>query len=159
MTHALDYESVKDYFFAKLERDRHGRGRMESALYHTAQWVFMQGCAGRDELLRSVPSLADLQMFSDAACELDAYKDTLAGKPGEQFRIIHMIGRLHGTVERLAGERAAVIYSPDDGSADPEPDGDRAARMESFIRSLLDPEQFGFAVSQEVRDQASEALK
>lgn len=42
---ALDYEAVKDYFFAKLECDRHGRGRMESALYHTAQWIFEQGCA------------------------------------------------------------------------------------------------------------------
>ena len=46
----LDYEAVKDFFFDKLEKDRKGRGRMESALYHTAQWIFLQGCNRHDEL-------------------------------------------------------------------------------------------------------------
>lgn len=50
----LDYEAVKDFFFDKLEKDRKGRGRMESALYHTAQWIFLQGCQCHAELLEEL---------------------------------------------------------------------------------------------------------
>ena len=50
-TPALDYEAAKDVFFRKLEHDRFGRGRMESALFHTAAWIFEQGCHERDKLL------------------------------------------------------------------------------------------------------------
>jgi hypothetical protein len=72
---ALNYEAAKEYFFQKLERDRTGRYRMESALYHTAQWIFLQGCAERDRLLARIeelenevadlPSLAHCAMLSE----------------------------------------------------------------------------------------------
>jgi len=53
----LDYEAVKDFFYEKLTHDRTGHGRMESALYHTAQWIFLQGCAREDELLARISEL------------------------------------------------------------------------------------------------------
>ena len=56
-TPALDYERAKDRFFEKLAADRHGRGRMESALYHTAQWIFEQGCHERNKLLAEIDHL------------------------------------------------------------------------------------------------------
>lgn len=56
-TPALDYERVKDFFYQKLEADRHGRGRMESAFFHTAQWIFQQGIARQAELLAEIESL------------------------------------------------------------------------------------------------------
>jgi hypothetical protein len=36
----IDYEEVKSYFYTKLGKDIFGMGRMESAFYHTAQWIF-----------------------------------------------------------------------------------------------------------------------
>lgn len=54
---AVDYERAKDYFWAKLADDRHGKGRMESAFYHTAQWIFMQGCGERDKMLARIAEL------------------------------------------------------------------------------------------------------
>jgi hypothetical protein len=62
-TPAIDYEAVKEYFFQKLERDRTGKYRMESALFHTAQWIFMQGCAERGLLLARI---AELEALRDA---------------------------------------------------------------------------------------------
>jgi hypothetical protein len=59
-------------------------------------------------------TLSDLQLFADAACELDAYKDTLAAKPAERARIMEMLERVHDTVERAAGGDANLIYCPDD---------------------------------------------
>lgn len=56
-TPALDYEQVKDVFYTKLERDRHGRGRMESAFFHTAQWIFKQGCQHEDTLCARIVEL------------------------------------------------------------------------------------------------------
>ncbi len=56
----LDYEAVKDFFFDKLEKDRKGRGRMESALYHTAQWIFLQGCNRHAELLEELKKEREL---------------------------------------------------------------------------------------------------
>lgn len=91
---ALDYEKAKDFFYTKLERDRHGKGRMESAFFHTAQWIFDQGCAGQATLLAMI-------------IEMEA----------------------------------------------------AAAKRDAFIRSLLDPERYGWSVSQEVRTAAREILK
>lgn len=59
-------------------------------------------------------TLSDLLLFADAACELDAYKDTLANKPAERERIMEMLDRVHNTVERVAGVDANFIYSADD---------------------------------------------
>lgn len=56
-TPAIDYESVKEFFFTKLSADLYGRGRMESALYHTAQWIFLRGCHEREHLLQRIASL------------------------------------------------------------------------------------------------------
>lgn len=53
-TPALDYERAKDFFWAKLADDRHGHGRMESAFFHTAQWIFKHGCHERDQLLARI---------------------------------------------------------------------------------------------------------
>ena len=39
----LDYEKVKEFFWSKLGSDMEGKGRMESAFYHTAQWIYHQG--------------------------------------------------------------------------------------------------------------------
>jgi hypothetical protein len=36
----MDYEAVKSFFYKKLGKDIFGMGRMESAFYHTAQWIF-----------------------------------------------------------------------------------------------------------------------
>ncbi len=62
-------------------------------------------------------SLSDLQLFAVAACELDAYKDTLADKPAERERIITMLEQLHDTVERVAGSDAHRIYGRDETEA------------------------------------------
>lgn len=59
----LDYEAVKDFFFDKLEKDRKGRGRMESALYHTAQWIFLQGCNRHVELLEELVKLENFKIY------------------------------------------------------------------------------------------------
>lgn len=39
----LDYEAVKDFYTEKLINDRKGRGRMESAAFHTVEWAYLQG--------------------------------------------------------------------------------------------------------------------
>jgi len=49
-TQPLDYEEVKDFFYAKLSDDRYGRGRMESAFFHTASFIFAKACARQAEL-------------------------------------------------------------------------------------------------------------
>jgi len=59
-------------------------------------------------------TLSDLHLFADAACELDAYKDTLAGNPAERARIMEMLDRVHDIVERAAGDDAHFIYAADD---------------------------------------------
>ena len=59
-------------------------------------------------------NLADLELFADAACELDCYKDTLGDKPAEQARIIAMLERIHETVERAAGPDSDLVYAPED---------------------------------------------
>jgi hypothetical protein len=53
----LDYEAAKDFFYTKLSMDRTGRGRMESAYYHTAQWIFLQGCTHHAELTARIALL------------------------------------------------------------------------------------------------------
>ena len=62
-------------------------------------------------------SLADLVLFSDAAAELDDYKDTLEDNPAERARIIAMVYRLHDTVERVAGTDHELVYGPADEAA------------------------------------------
>lgn len=59
-------------------------------------------------------NLADLVLFADAACELDTYKHMLADRPVAQARIAAMIGRLHDTVERVAGPAGGLIYQGED---------------------------------------------
>lgn len=49
-TPPLDYEAVKDFFYNKLSQDRQGRGRMESAIFHTVQHVYLLGCHRADEV-------------------------------------------------------------------------------------------------------------
>lgn len=56
--------------------------------------------------------LEGLCLVADAACELDAYKDHLAGP--ERERIKHMLDELHDLVVRVAGPAAVMIYAPDD---------------------------------------------
>lgn len=60
MTPALDYEEVKDFFFHKLESDRFGKGRMESALFHTAQFIFDRGLGEREKLLEEIALLRSI---------------------------------------------------------------------------------------------------
>ncbi len=57
-------------------------------------------------------SLAGLCMVSDAACELDAYKDHLEGDERERIKL--MVDELHELVVRVAGPAASLIYAADD---------------------------------------------
>lgn len=45
---SFDYEMAKEFFFRKMEADRVGKHRMESALYHTAAFVYAEGCKDAD---------------------------------------------------------------------------------------------------------------
>lgn len=80
-TPALDYEAVKDFFFEKLAADRHGRGRMESAQYHTVQWVFLQGCHERDKLLARIAELesSNAVLLNNAADAHERIADLVGG--------------------------------------------------------------------------------
>lgn len=62
-------------------------------------------------------NLSDLELFADAACELDCYKDTLEDNPAERARIIAMVYRIHDTVERAAGNDSTLVYAPSDEAA------------------------------------------
>lgn len=44
----LDYEQAKKFFNDKLTNDLEGKGRVESALYHTAMWIYEQGYKDND---------------------------------------------------------------------------------------------------------------
>lgn len=39
----IDYEDVKAVFAAKLDDDLTGKGRVESAAYHTARHIYLKG--------------------------------------------------------------------------------------------------------------------
>ena len=39
----LNYDDAKKYFADKIGADWFGKGRMESAFFHTAQWIYDQG--------------------------------------------------------------------------------------------------------------------
>lgn len=39
----FNYEDAKKFFYDKLTDDLVGKGRMESALYHTAVMIYMKG--------------------------------------------------------------------------------------------------------------------
>lgn len=54
---AFDYEAAKDFYFDKLQADRTGKGRMESALFHTAQYIFAKGCHRQAALLARIAEL------------------------------------------------------------------------------------------------------
>jgi hypothetical protein len=54
---AFDYEAAKDFYFDKLQADRTGKGRMESALFHTAQFIFDKGCQRQAALLARIVEL------------------------------------------------------------------------------------------------------
>jgi len=41
----LDYEEVKEFFANKLAEDFKGRGRFESAFYHTIVFAYRRGLA------------------------------------------------------------------------------------------------------------------
>lgn len=55
----LNYEEVKDFFYEKLTHDRQGRGRLESAIFHTVVFVYQRGCAREDELLKEIERLEE----------------------------------------------------------------------------------------------------
>lgn len=62
-------------------------------------------------------SLADLQLFADAACELDGLNGYIDPDfPPDNQRITALVERTHAAIERIAGPDAAEIYAPDDGS-------------------------------------------
>lgn len=44
----LDYEQVKKFFYDKFSQELEGQGRYESAMYHTAVWIYEQGCKDND---------------------------------------------------------------------------------------------------------------
>ena len=100
----LDYEAVKDFFFDKLEKDRKGRGRMESALYHTAQWIFLQGCNRQAELLEELRKEREI---SDKL--VDALKESIDrnDKPrlGVHDRALHIVEPLRQILVEVAATR------------------------------------------------------
>ena len=55
-------------------------------------------------------NLADLELFADAASELDDYKEHLADKPAARARIVAMVERLHDTIGRVAGRDERLVY-------------------------------------------------
>lgn len=76
---SLNYEAAKDFFYAKLERDRHGHGRMESAMFHTAQWIFGKGCQGRDQLCARIAALearvVELELMLSASADTEIERE------------------------------------------------------------------------------------
>lgn len=62
-------------------------------------------------------NLADLELFADAASELDDYKEHLSDKPAGRARIISMVERMHETIGRAAGADEKLVYGePDEAS-------------------------------------------
>jgi hypothetical protein len=53
----LDYEEAKRFFHEKLGNDHFGQGRMESAFYHTAQWIWLHG--HREGVLEAVQKVEE----------------------------------------------------------------------------------------------------
>jgi hypothetical protein len=66
LTPPLDYEAVKEYFYTKLSEDRRGRGRMESAIFHTVQHVFELGCNHNADLVARIAFLTEQIRLKDA---------------------------------------------------------------------------------------------
>lgn len=44
----FDYEVAKKFFNDKLTNDLEGKGRVESALFHTAVMIYGEGCKDND---------------------------------------------------------------------------------------------------------------
>lgn len=124
---AVDYERAKDYFWAKLADDRHGKGRMESAFYHTAQWIFMQGCGERDRLLDRIFGLeCNAQILRDAlrahgeeSARLIEQRDELleALKAAEELHVVGLFGAKTGQIQQVNDMRKAAIAKAKDSHA------------------------------------------
>lgn len=44
----FNYHNAKEFFYKKLGSDLEGQGRMESAYYHTAEFIYNEGCKDND---------------------------------------------------------------------------------------------------------------
>ena len=108
---ALDYEMAKDVFHEKLTNDLHGRGRMESAFYHTAQWIFLQGCAERDALLARIAELED--EVDNLPC--DAHCAALSERGMMRAEIEAELKRWISIADRLPDDNKTVLVATDDG--------------------------------------------
>lgn len=56
-------------------------------------------------------TLADLELFANAAAELDSAK--MLATPDDRLRMQAMVCRMHEAVERIAGQDAAMVYPPE----------------------------------------------
>lgn len=92
-TPPLDYEAVKDFFYNKLSQDRQGRGRMESAIFHTVQHVYTIGCHRADEVA------------TENARLLDRIRKLEAELADVSARSIRRGGIIDGLHEQLTAER------------------------------------------------------
>lgn len=68
----FDYEHAKRFFADKLSADTAGRGRIESAAFHTANWIYQRGVSDGDTSLtaRCLPYLSQLAYQHDKSPEL-----------------------------------------------------------------------------------------
>jgi hypothetical protein len=65
----LDYEAIKQFYFTKGAADFSGRGRFESAFYHTVLMVFEQGLRAGEGNGRQQKALATLaKYFTSGNC-------------------------------------------------------------------------------------------
>lgn len=56
-------------------------------------------------------TLADLELFANAAAELDGVKDCERLEPDERARLVAMVERVYDTVERLAGADNGLVFA------------------------------------------------
>lgn len=61
-------------------------------------------------------NLADLELFTDAAAELDTMRRFYIDQPGEQVRISGMVRRMYDAIERVAAHDINLILIRADGS-------------------------------------------
>lgn len=76
---SFDYDEAKRFFVNKLATDLEGKGRMESALYHTAKMIYEAGARDSDAALRREiddvvgrrdAKIAELERFVQVAHEV-----------------------------------------------------------------------------------------
>lgn len=65
---AFDYDEAKRFFVNKLATDLEGKGRMESALYHTAKMIYEAGALDADAARDA--KIAELERFIQVAHEV-----------------------------------------------------------------------------------------